>query len=582
MRLRRLFIRDFISHGNTEIEFTDEPVVFTGRNFDHSSSSWSNGAGKSTILYAICWALYGMVPPGVDKKDDVIRRGCQNAHVELRLVGPKGVLDITRSKAVGGAEQLQAWINSHRVAGERDEVQTTLNRVYGVSWKTFCNTVFLGPDSDTAQFVRAKPAERAKILSELVNTAPFTAGAEKAGREIAALETRRGEILGSLRTLEMQFVNIRANLDRLTVQLNSEQHSQRTREANVNAQIAELDREALGIAQRLRTPPEGNVVELRAKLNLVNEQADSAKNQTVILSARISGAVPASGNPCPTCQQPFSEMARLELLRKREDWARELRMRQTELYQAQAEVANLQGLLQKHTDWETIRVQLAKRLDDIKATAYAIKMQLENKTLAVLHTEIERLHDQRKQLEAIQNDYNTELHDINTRLPVLTTIRKGFQTDIRNILLDDIRVAMQLHVDKYLEILAEHELTVRFPQLSRSGEEKFLIEVQVGNSPNPLRSVGESYRVQLAVLLGLRRVLSYQQVSPFDFLMIDDPLFGVDQAGFEAFRKLLNHLTIHQPQVLITAPWTQEQATQLLGVKTLLVERTGRVSRVLQ
>ena len=193
--------------------------------------------------------------------------------------------------------------------------------------------------------------------------------------------------------------------------------------------------------------------------------------------------------------------------------------------------------------------------------------------MAILHAEMERAKLQRLRLSEMAAGFQKELHGINERVPILKTLSAGFKQEIRNLLLDDIRVGLTAHTTEFLEVLAEHEFSIRFPQQSKTGREKFDIEIYVGKD-EPISSPGEEYRAKLAILLALRRVLQTSAVGCLDFLMIDDPLMGVDGAGDVAFGKLVEILARHQPQILITVP----RPVEGLNCKTLLVERTARVS----
>ena len=75
MRPIHLSLRNFRSHDDTNIDFTGVHVA---------SISGSNGAGKSSLLNAITWALYGAQALGLGKQSDsIIREGATEATVTL-------------------------------------------------------------------------------------------------------------------------------------------------------------------------------------------------------------------------------------------------------------------------------------------------------------------------------------------------------------------------------------------------------------------------------------------------------------------------------------------------------------------
>ena len=72
MILKRVKLKDFISHADTEIEFPLGVTVLVG----------PNGAGKTSVVDAVVFALFGDKVRG-EKVEDMIRRGASSADVEL-------------------------------------------------------------------------------------------------------------------------------------------------------------------------------------------------------------------------------------------------------------------------------------------------------------------------------------------------------------------------------------------------------------------------------------------------------------------------------------------------------------------
>lgn len=576
MRLRKLVLQDFLSHAYTEINFADEPLQLHGRNFDHQHPGWSNGAGKSTPLYAICWALWGKIPAPQKTKDQLIRYDQLEAKVTLHLAGSDGSLEVTRCKSRGQSEQVQAFYNNQRVPGERDECQANLQRLYGISWEVFCNTVFLGPKSPAVQFVNATPTERAALLSELVNLQPFLNAAVILDTELSTRTLRHQELITLGKQLAGQISDVDQDIARITTQHQAEQSTHNKHVQLTEFEINKLTTEALQLTERLRNPPDSDIAHIRARENQQAEEVRKLESDVSVLAAKLSMARPEAGSTCPTCNQLFGGGAHANLEVCRAEWREQGRMKQLDLSQARAGLHATQEDLQVARDWERERVRIEQRMEDIKGLAYKARASLQNRSLAILHAEMERAKLQRLRLSEMAAGFQKELHGINERVPVLKTLSAGFKQEIRNLLLDDIRVGLTAHTTEFLEVLAEHEFSIRFPQQSKTGREKFDIEIYVGKD-EPISSPGEEYRAKLAILLALRRVLQTSAVGCLDFLMIDDPLMGVDGAGDVAFGKLVEILARHQPQILITVP----RPVEGLNCKTLLVERTARVSRVL-
>lgn len=114
-------LKDFLSHEDTAIELEDGINVFVG----------SNGAGKSSVIDAITYALYGEHTRDTDR--NLVRRGASGSAVSLtftyghdryiveRVLGPGGRLE----RAV--LRQL-APIDRPLIAGERKQYGESLNQ----------------------------------------------------------------------------------------------------------------------------------------------------------------------------------------------------------------------------------------------------------------------------------------------------------------------------------------------------------------------------------------------------------------------------------------------------------------------
>ncbi|MGW5851417.1 AAA family ATPase [Streptomyces sp. NPDC055254] len=158
------------------------------------------GAGKTSVLDAVCYALYGSVPgprqaPGTSLRSDHASAGTPT-EVTLELTAGGRRLEITRrpeqdrpkkrgtgttkDKAQSALRERtgdgwQALSRSHQEIGEEVE------QLLGMSREQFCQVVLL-PQGEFARFLRADEAARGRLLGRLFDT-----------RRFAAVETLLGE-----------------------------------------------------------------------------------------------------------------------------------------------------------------------------------------------------------------------------------------------------------------------------------------------------------------------------------------------------------------------------------------------------
>ncbi|MFI5908655.1 AAA family ATPase [Dactylosporangium sp. NPDC051541] len=191
-----------------------EPTTVDFTDTDFFALVGPTGSGKSTVLDAMCFALYGTVPRWGDKRaignalapsaaeakvrlifesagrryvlTRVVRRDGKGAvttkHAGLELLAPG--LDL--GKLEFGLEQADI---AEVLAGTPGEVDTAVLTVVGLPYEQFTKCVVL-PQGEFAAFLHAKPAERQKILVNLLGLEVYGRIREKAQSEATTAETK--------------------------------------------------------------------------------------------------------------------------------------------------------------------------------------------------------------------------------------------------------------------------------------------------------------------------------------------------------------------------------------------------------
>ncbi|MFI9230143.1 AAA family ATPase [Streptomyces rimosus] len=196
MRLHRLSVTAFGPFGRTQtIDF--DRLARAGLFLLHGPT----GAGKTSILDAVCFALYGSVP-GTRQSGQALRSDLADpltpTEVVLELTVGGRRLEVTRlpeqprpkKRGTGttrekaqsrlreyvtdddgqgdGAGHWKALSRSHQEIGEE------IGQLLGMSKEQFCQVVLL-PQGDFARFLRADAEARARLLGRLFDTRRFAA-----------------------------------------------------------------------------------------------------------------------------------------------------------------------------------------------------------------------------------------------------------------------------------------------------------------------------------------------------------------------------------------------------------------------
>ncbi|MDF2261332.1 AAA family ATPase [Streptantibioticus ferralitis] len=212
MRLHRMKVTAFGPYRRTE-EIDFDELSSGGIFLLHGAT----GAGKTSVLDAVCFALYGEVPgvrPRIRLRSDHADPD-QLTEVVLELSVGGRRLEVTRRpeqerpkrrgtgttvdrqfsalrELLPGSGEWTALSRSHQEIGEE------IKQLLGMSKEQFCQVVLL-PQGDFATFLRADATERGKLLGRLFGTGRFV-GAE------SWLFEQRSAVEGRVRAQDQQLI----------------------------------------------------------------------------------------------------------------------------------------------------------------------------------------------------------------------------------------------------------------------------------------------------------------------------------------------------------------------------------------
>ncbi|MEU0577197.1 SMC family ATPase [Streptomyces griseoincarnatus] len=206
MRLHRLDITAFGPFGTTQsVDF--DALSAAGLFLLHGPT----GAGKTSVLDAVCYALYGSVPgarqggQGTTLRSDHAAPATRTSvTLELTVAGRR--LEVTRQppwerpkKRGAGTtvDKAQTWLRERDAATgawkdlsrSHQEIGEEITQLLGMSREQFCQVVLL-PQGDFARFLRADAEARGKLLGRLFDTHRFAEVEKRLADRRRAAEAR--------------------------------------------------------------------------------------------------------------------------------------------------------------------------------------------------------------------------------------------------------------------------------------------------------------------------------------------------------------------------------------------------------
>lgn len=180
--------------GDFNIDFTTEPLKSAGI----FAISGSTGSGKSTILDALCLALYDNTPrtnsavesifikdvneTKINQKDSrsILRRGSTHGYAAAEFISLSGEKYLSewsvrraRDKAQGSLQGVMMWLTNLSTGieeqGTKTEILARIVQITGLTFEQFTRAVLLA-QGDFATFLKANKADKAELLEKLTGT----------------------------------------------------------------------------------------------------------------------------------------------------------------------------------------------------------------------------------------------------------------------------------------------------------------------------------------------------------------------------------------------------------------------------
>jgi exonuclease SbcC len=342
--------------------------------------SGENGAGKSSLLDAITWALWGKARS--PSADDLIYQNLRETRValEFEMAGVRYLVIRQRSiekKTALSLLELQVWDPAanawHGLAEPTMRgTQDRIDRLLSLDYDTFINSALLA-QGHADEFTAKPPFQRIQILAAILGLGRWESYEERAkekirqtrekidriearqtemDRELARREEYQRQLKEAEKQAEADAMDLaglekswaaveqqraaRAELERQAEETMRRSHSA---ERELNDARAELDalgrsadpaaletqafgiraeREALALRQAEQEEIRGQIQELSGLMGALRGENDALAPQTEPLKQRLETLLASTAPECPTCGQPLTAAHRKRVVEELE------------------------------------------------------------------------------------------------------------------------------------------------------------------------------------------------------------------------------------------------------------------------
>ncbi|MBW4614328.1 MAG: SMC family ATPase [Desmonostoc vinosum HA7617-LM4] len=193
----QLILKNFLSYRDATLDF---------RGLHTACICGSNGAGKSSLLEAITWAIWGESRAAAE--DDVIHAGSKEVRVDFTFQSNEQKYRVIRTRIRGASSVLEFQIETPSGfrpltgKGVRATQDLILEHIK-LDYDTFINSAYLR-QGRADEFMLKRPTERKEILAELLKLNQYDELEERAKESSRQFKARVEELERSLDSIKVQ------------------------------------------------------------------------------------------------------------------------------------------------------------------------------------------------------------------------------------------------------------------------------------------------------------------------------------------------------------------------------------------
>jgi len=573
--LNKLSINNMFSYGqNNEIDLSSNKIT---------QLTAPNGSGKSSIALVLQELLYSKNIKGI-KKADILNRYVKedtwSGKLDFTVENKNYVVEVKRTKNQSKVKLFEQTdtktidLTEHKIPDTYKKIQELI----GLDFEIFSQLTYQS-STDLLDFLKATDTNRKKFLINLFNLEKYPNIGEVIKLKLSESEKESFKLDGELKSVKDFLNDVLIEDKKSLIEVPIVDEEKRNQLASAQNKITEyeslckrIDKNNLYIGERKELNFDISLSE-PTKINHIYQQQQEINEEVRSLSIHQKNIKKSLSNlditdKCYTCGQSIDNTQSIHLKDNLEEDLFKSKSKKSDLtlnlLQIEGNIKEYENKIKhwennkkaiekfeqlsqfiditiptEYPDFNTLKNEVQILQDELKIQETQRKESIEyNEKIKTHNTKVDTLIEQKRYFLARQELLSNDIINLKSKIKNLNILRKAFSTTgIVAFKLENLTKELEAVINDYLSDLSDGQFQVIF----RLTGEKLNIVVVNNGQESPIETVsgGEFSRIQTAILLAIRNVLSKIGGNYINLLFLDEITGVLDEAGKEKLIDIL-------------------------------------------
>lgn len=598
IKFKRAVLHNFLSYHDAELNLDNQGVTLIEGVNNSNDAYTSSGSGKSSLLSAITYALYGRTVTGLTSNAVINKEVGTDCCVELYfdIDDDKYCIKRYRKGKKGNANKVRLYLNDKEITeATNPKTDDTIQTLIGIQFNTYVNTISYG-SSDEPVFSQATDKGKKEILENLANTTVYAQAKSVASDKLKEFKLE-------LSNIEQQIVNHnnmisqykaldeqeqeryaqeeerhkqdKATLDDLKLARDNyaEESGKRLRELE-NAENEVLASEPNSDGGEKLKQAHAALRKIDATIAETNQKITTATNKINDLRKQYKDI--ANKTVCPVCGHKLDESHKQKEL---DSIVKQATTAKSELAQSQESLTKAKAIRDK---WQPA-------VDKLESSVNSF-----NKQYKEFQDKLQNIRTERSDIKMTINQYDLKINGLESFTGVAIAPAKCYNNNIKaeeeklakaeqekdelnkkianyeilatkvfskegitSVVLDLITPYLNEHANYYLNKLSGSILTINMNtqklNANKTLSDKFDLQVhnQAGADSYQNCSAGERKRIDIAIAFAIQDLQQDHSNTATNIAIYDECFDGLDSIGCESVIEILKEKAKTIPSIFV-------------------------------